>query len=421
MIIDKVKIHVKAGNGGDGCVSFRREKYVSHGGPDGGDGGRGGDVIFTVAEGENTLLNFKYKRKFEAENGQNGMQRKFFGKSGEDLYIPVPRGTVIKDPKSGKVIHDMSDGLDFTAARGGRGGWGNTHFATPTRQAPRFAKSGTAGEEAELLLELKMLADVGLAGYPNVGKSTLLSRVSEAKPKIADYHFTTLTPNLGVCRVHDQTFVMADIPGLIEGAADGVGLGHDFLRHIERCRLVVHMFDISCSERDDPLQDIMTINNELSRYSEELASRPQILVANKADSGYFDEHLEAIKAFADSRGQELYLISAYTGEGVDRLMNAIAAKLETLPPVKHYEADYVPPEAEALSHDVEVRVVDGIYYVTGEWLKRITAQIYFDDYESLRYFERILRNEGVIRALEDAGIQENDTVDIYGMQFDFVY
>ncbi len=421
MFIDKVTIHVKAGNGGNGCVSFRREKYVSHGGPDGGDGGKGGNIVFVIDEGANTLLDFKYHRKFIAGNGEDGQTRKFFGRSADDLLIKVPLGTVIKDPATGAVIHDMSDGEPYIAAKGGRGGWGNVHFATPTRQAPRFAKSGTEGEEYDLLLELKVLADVGLAGYPNVGKSTLLSRVSAARPKIANYHFTTLSPNLGVCEVYGQTFVMADIPGLIEGAADGVGLGHDFLRHIERCRLIVHIFDISCSEREDPLQDIKTINNELERYSSELASRPQILVANKADAGYIEEMLDEVKQYADKNGCELYLISAYTGEGVDALMQAIAAKLKTLPPVKVFEPELVREQTAETSHEVTVKRQNDVFHVEGEWLRRLISDTNFDDYESLSHFQRILRSEGVIDALEKAGIEEEMTVEMYGLEFDFYY
>ncbi len=420
MFIDKVTIYIKAGNGGNGCVSFRREKYVAKGGPDGGDGGRGGNIVFVVDEGENTLLNFKYRRKFVAANGGDGMPKKFYGKSAEDLIIPVPRGTILRDPESGLVIHDMSDGKPFIAAKGGRGGWGNTHFSTPTRQVPRFAKSGTLGVERNITLELKMLADVGLVGFPNVGKSTLLSEVTAARPKIANYHFTTLAPNLGVVSVYDKSFVMADIPGLIEGASDGLGLGHDFLRHIDRCRLILHVFDISASERENPLEDIIKINAELEKYSPELASRPQILVANKIDLGYSDEHLEEVKKYADENGCELHLISGGLSEGVPELMKSVAKILATLPPITYYEEEYVeiPKESDM---SVKVEVVDGIYVVTGEWLIRLCNDINFDDYESLQFFQRVLRDKGVIQALEDAGIQEGDTVSIYDIEFDFMY
>ncbi len=420
MFIDKVQIYIKAGDGGNGAVSFRREKYVSHGGPDGGDGGRGGNIVFVVDEGENTLLDFKYRRKFVAENGANGMGKRCHGKGGEDLQIPVPRGTILRDPESGLVIHDMSDGLPYIAAKGGKGGWGNTHFATPTRQVPRFAKSGTKGAEKNILLELKMLADVGLVGFPNVGKSTLLSEVSSARPKIANYHFTTLAPNLGVVTVYDKSFVMADIPGLIEGASDGLGLGHEFLRHIDRCRLILHVFDISASEREDPLEDILSINEELKKYSPELASRPQILVANKMDLGYSEEHLERVKAYAEENDCRLFLICGVLSEGVPELMKAVVDKLAELPPMTYYEEEYVETIAEN-DDSVSVEIVDGIYNVVGEWLIRLCNDINFDDYESLQYFQRILREKGVIKALEDAGIEEGQTVSIYGIEFEFYY
>jgi len=420
VFIDKVTIYIKAGDGGNGCVSFRREKYVAKGGPDGGDGGKGGNVVFVIAEGENTLLNFKYRRKFVAQNGSDGMPKKFYGKNGEDLIIPVPQGTILRDPDSGLVIHDMSDGKPYIAAKGGKGGWGNTHFATPTRQVPRFAKSGTKGAEKNITLELKMLADVGLVGFPNVGKSTLLSEVTAARPKIANYHFTTLAPNLGVVSVYDKSFVMADIPGLIEGASEGLGLGHDFLRHIDRCRLILHVFDISASERENPLQDILKINAELEKYSPELASRPQILVANKIDLDYTEEHLAEVKAYAEEQGCELFLISGGLSEGVGELMKAVSAKLQELPPLVYYEEEYVEmPDTNDMS--VKVEVVNGVYNVIGEWLIRLCNDINFDDYESLQFFQRVLRDKGVIKALEDAGIQEGDTVSIYDVEFDFMY
>ncbi|MBR6755080.1 MAG: GTPase ObgE [Clostridia bacterium] len=420
MFIDKVTIYIKAGDGGNGCVSFRREKYVAKGGPDGGDGGRGGNIVFVVNEGENTLLNFKYRRKFVAPNGADGIGKRCHGKGGADLEIPVPPGTILRDPESGLVIHDMSDGLPFVAARGGKGGWGNSHFATPTRQVPRFAKSGTDGRERNITLELKMLADVGLVGFPNVGKSTLLSEVSSARPKIANYHFTTLSPNLGVVTVYDKSFVMADIPGLIEGASDGLGLGHDFLRHIDRCRLILHIFDISASEREDPLEDILKINSELEKYSPELASRPQILVGNKIDLGYSEEHLDRIKKYAEETGSELFLIAGGLDEGVADLLKAVAKKLSDLPPIVYYDEEYIETE-EKEDMSVSVEVVDGVYEVKGEWLIRLCNDINFDDYESLQFFQRVLRDKGVIQALEDAGVQEGDTVSMYGIEFDFMY
>ncbi|MBR6594429.1 MAG: GTPase ObgE [Clostridia bacterium] len=420
-MIDKVAITIKAGKGGDGAVSFRREKYVAKGGPDGGDGGKGGNIVFVVDEGTNTLLDYKNRRKFKAPDGDNGQGRKFAGKSGADLKLPVPRGTVIKDTNTGRVIHDMSDGLPYIAAKGGRGGWGNTHFATATRQVPRFAKNGFEGEYKELTLELKMLADVGLAGFPNVGKSTLLSKISAANPKVANYHFTTLAPNLGVVRIYEKDFVVADIPGLIEGASEGLGLGHDFLRHIDRCRLILHIFDLSASEREDPLEDIKKINAELKKYSADLASRPQILVGNKIDTGYDKDTLARIKRYAARKGQKLFLMSGLTGQGIDELMRYVAELLDTLPPLTTYESEMTEDiEIDYTDRSVEIKREDGVYHVEGEWIKRVCGGVNFDDRESLMFFQRVLKNSGVIKALEDAGVQDGDTVEIYGIEFDFV-
>ena len=419
MFIDKVDIFVKAGKGGDGSISFRREKYVSHGGPDGGDGGKGGDIIFSVEDGDSTLFAYKYHRKFVASNGENGANKKFHGKNGEDIVLKVPRGTIIRHKESGKIIHDMSDGNDFVIAHGGKGGWGNTHFATATRQTPHFAKVGREGESYELTLELKMLADVGLIGYPNVGKSTLLSMVSSARPKIADYHFTTLSPNLGVISAYEKNFIMADIPGLVEGASEGKGLGHEFLRHIERCRLLVHVFDISASERPDPLEDIKQINKELKKYSPELSTRKQILAANKIDEGYDEEVYKKIKAYASRKKQKVFLISAGIGEGLDELLEEISKEVALLPPPVVYEREYYEEAAE--EEPITVRNVNGTYCVTGGKLYRLCENINFDDRESLAYFQRMLREYGVIDALEAKGIHENDTVDIYGIQFEFVF
>lgn len=419
-MIDKVTINIKAGKGGDGAVSFRREKYVAKGGPDGGDGGKGGNVVFVVDDGINTLLDFKNRRKFKAADGDNGQGRKFAGKTGADLKIRVPRGTVIKD-LSGRVIHDMSDGEPFVAAKGGRGGWGNTHFATATRQAPRFAKNGFEGEAWDLVLELKMLADVGLAGFPNVGKSTLLSKISAANPKVANYHFTTLAPNLGVVRIYEKDFVVADIPGLIEGASEGLGLGHDFLRHIDRCRLVLHLFDLSATERDDPLDDIKKINKELKKYSEDLGKRPQILVGNKIDSGYDKETLARIKRYAARKGQKVFLISGLTGEGVNELMQFVSQTLEDLPPLTVYESEVIDlPEIDYTDRSVEIEVEGSTYHVKGDWIKRVCGGVNFDDRESFMFFQRVLKNSGVIQALEDKGISDGDTVEIYGLEFDFI-
>ncbi len=421
MFMDQVEIFVKAGKGGNGCVSFRREKYVSHGGPDGGDGGKGGSVVFVPDEGKNTLLDFRYHRKFLAEDGCDGASRKFMGKYGKDLVIPVPPGTVIRDAETGLVMQDMSECERFVAAKGGRGGWGNTHFATATRQVPRFAKEGLPGEERKLKLELKMLADVGFVGYPNVGKSTLLSVISSAKPKVANYHFTTLSPNLGVISAYGKTFVAADIPGLIEGASEGAGLGHDFLRHVDRCRLLLHLFDVSGSEREDPLQDILRINEELRKYSPSLASRPQILVGNKLDLGYDEAKLAEIRAYADAQGWELHLIAGEIREGVDELMLATVRQLEKLPPIKVYEPEFTPEAPKREDYRVEVRRSGDLFDVTGEWMEKLIDRTDFDSYESLQYFQKVLREKGVIQALEDAGVDEGNTVRMYGVEFDFVF
>lgn len=425
MFIDQTKIYLKAGDGGNGAVSFRREKYVAAGGPDGGDGGRGGSVIFRVDTGANTLLAFRYKHKFEAERGGDGSGAKFHGANGEDCVILVPPGTVIRDAESGKVIHDMSeeDGADYVACRGGRGGWGNRHFATSTRQVPMFAKNGTKGEEREVILELKMLADVGIIGYPSVGKSSLLARISSAKPKIADYHFTTLSPNLGVVRVAgERGFVAADIPGLIEGAAEGAGLGHAFLRHIDRCRLLWHLVDISCFEGRDPIDEVEMINAELDKYSPELADRPQLLVANKVDA--LDREavdIPAFEHFAEVNGWELFYISAATGEGVDVLLRRTAELLETLPPMKVYEREYAPEDAYVGGgKETTIRRENDTFYVEGEWLLNLMGQINFDDYESLNFFQRVLRRSGVFDALEEKGCRDGHTVSIYDFEFEYV-
>ena len=426
MFIDTARITVRAGNGGNGAVAFHREKYIAAGGPDGGDGGRGGDVFFTVDDHMTTLMDFRYKRKYAAANGENGQSKRCTGKSGANLYIRVPRGTVVRDAASGAVMHDMSDGKDWRAAKGGNGGWGNQHFATPTRQAPRFAKNGAPGEEHDLLLELKLLADVGLAGYPNVGKSTLLSVLSAARPKIANYHFTTLQPNLGVVSVGEgRSFVMADIPGLIEGAAEGAGLGHDFLRHVDRCRLIIHVLDASGSEGRDPLDDFETINAELEGWNSELASRKQIVALNKCDIIAGDPDglaaLEALEAELDRRGFEHMRISAATSEGCSALAYRAADLLDTLPPVQYFEPEYVAPLPSAGSaEDVTIEVEDGVFILEGDWLYRVTGSVNFDDYESRMWYERTLREAGIFDRLEALGIKEGDTVSIYDLEFDYV-
>ncbi|CAB1250060.1 ppGpp-binding GTPase involved in cell partitioning, DNA repair and ribosome assembly [Ruminococcaceae bacterium BL-4] len=422
MFIDNAKIHLKAGDGGNGAVTFRREKYVAAGGPDGGDGGKGGNIAFLADDNLSTLADFRYKRKYVAQNGENGRAKRCFGKSGEDMVILVPRGTLIKDAESGRILADVSGEEPQIVLRGGRGGWGNTHFATPTRQVPRFAKPGTPGEEMDVQLELKLLADVGLVGYPNVGKSTLVSVVSEAKPNIANYHFTTLTPVLGVVRIGEgRSFVMADIPGLIEGAWKGAGLGHQFLRHVERCRMLVHVVDVSGSEGRDPKQDFDTINQELEKFDPELAKRPMIVAGNKCDMAS-DEQIADFKAFVEQKGYSFFPIMAAIRYGVDPLLNKISEMLSKLPPIRRYEpqpAPVVPPE-ELGQGEVEIKKEDNIFFVEGKWLLQVIRSVNFDDYESVQYFQRVLIETGVIDKLREAGIQEGDTVSIYDIQFDFI-
>ena len=427
MFIDRVKIYVKAGNGGNGAVSFRREKYVPNGGPDGGDGGRGGNIVFRVNPGDNTLLAFRYHRKFVAEDGGSGLGGKKHGKNGEDVIISVPPGTLLKDAETGKVIFDMAESDTFVVCRGGRGGWGNRHFATPTRQIPRFAKGGTKGEERELLLELKMLADVALIGYPSVGKSSLLSRISAARPKIADYHFTTLSPNLGVVSLGEgKGFVAADIPGLIEGAAEGLGLGHEFLRHTDRCRLLLHVVDIASVEGRNPVEDMEMIDRELFKWSETLAARPQIVVANKCDAlDRTAPYLKDFEAHVKSLGRDLFYVSAATGEGIEALIRKVGEMLETLPPLTVY-APEITPEEQAVGGGVdekktEIAVKDSTYYVEGKWLLNFMGQINFDDYESLQFFQRVLQKNGVFDLLREAGIKDGDTVNIYDFEFEYLY
>ncbi len=422
MFVDIAKIKIKAGNGGNGAVTFRREKYVAAGGPDGGDGGKGGNIVFKVDDNLSTLADFRYKRKYVAPNGENGSGGRKNGRGGEDLIIKVPRGTIIREVESGAVMADMSDMDEFIAAKGGKGGWGNPHFATPTRQVPRFAKSGIPGEEWEVTLELKLLADVGLLGFPNVGKSTLVSVVSQAKPIIANYHFTTLTPVLGVVSLGEgSSFVMADIPGLIEGAGDGVGLGHEFLRHVDRCRLLVHIVDAAGSEGRDPIEDFEIINKELEKFDPELAKRPQIVAANKIDLAS-DEQLEKLRNYFESKGYEFYTMCAPITEGTDKLISAVWNKLQTLPPIKKYEAEAIPLEMFEKQNDkgFTIRVEDDVYFVEAPWLLKILQRTDLDDYESLQYFQRILISSGIIDALRERGICEGDTVSIYDLEFDFV-
>ena len=422
MFVDKVRITVVGGRGGDGAVAFHREKYVAAGGPDGGDGGHGGSVILRVNDNLSTLLDFRYKRKYAAQSGDNGQGRSMSGKRGEPLIIQVPRGTVVRDAETNQIIVDMSTGEDFVIAKGGRGGWGNAHYATPTRQVPRFAKAGLPGQERDVIMELKLLADVGLVGFPNVGKSTLLSVTSNARPKIANYHFTTLYPNLGVIYVDEGvSFVMADIPGIIEGAADGAGLGHDFLRHIDRCRLLVHIVDVSGSEARDPVEDFDAICEELKNYSVDLSNRPMIVAANKCDLLMPEsDNLERLRTHVEAAGCEFYEISAGTTQGTKNLMRVVAEKLRTLPPVTIYEPEYVAPVAEAGDpNNLEIEHYGSTWVITGTWLERLVMNINFDDYESRNYFDTQLHKCGLFKRLEEMGIQDGDVVDIYNFEFEY--
>ena len=419
--VDEAVISVKAGKGGNGCVSFRREKFVPRGGPDGGDGGDGGSIIVQVDDNMSTLMDFRYKRKYVAGSGVDGQGGRKSGKDGESLTIRVPRGTLIRDAETGEIIKDMSDKEPFVLCKGGRGGWGNQHFATPTRQVPRFAKAGLPGESHDVILELKLLADVGLVGFPNVGKSTLLSVVSKAHPKIANYHFTTLYPNLGVVYVDDGvSFVMADIPGIIEGASEGAGLGHDFLRHIDRCRLLVHLVDVSGSEGRDPVADFDAINEELKNYSPELAKRPQIVVGNKTDLLQEPEKLEELKAHVEETGYTFLEMSAATHQGTRELVQTIGRMLMQLPPVMVYEPEYVPrpPEVDT-SQPLNIQVEDNTWLVEGPWLQRLMANINFSDYESRMYFDKMLRQSGLFDRLEQMGIQDGDIVSMYDLEFEY--
>lgn len=423
MFVDSAKIYIEAGKGGNGHVSFHREKYVAAGGPDGGDGGNGGNVVFRADTQLATLMDFRYKRKYKAQNGEDGRPAKCRGKNGEDILIKVPCGTVIKNAATGGVIADLTyDGEEFIAAKGGSGGFGNVHFATPTRQVPRFAKPGLKGQQLEVILELKLLADVGLLGFPNVGKSTLLSKVSDAQPKIADYHFTTLVPNLGVVKIGEgASFVIADIPGLIEGASEGVGLGHAFLRHVERTRLLIHIVDASSIEGRDPIQDFDIINEELKKHSEKLAERPQIVVANKSDLGINAEIKDEFIAEMKRRGYPVFEISAATGKGVSDLINFAYRTLENIPKEPLYDVIEAVPETELKGDDFTVTVENGVYVVEGGYIEYLIDSTNFDDNESVQHFQTALKRKGIIAALEEKGIQENDTVRMYDIEFDFVY
>ena len=424
MFVDQAKIYIKAGDGGDGAVSFHREKYVAAGGPDGGDGGKGGDIVFVVDENISNLIDFRYKRKYVAEKGQNGGAKNCSGRNAPDLVVKVPRGTVVKEIKSGRILADLSTDEPAVIAHGGKGGRGNAHFATSTRQIPKFAKPGFRGDEYEVMLELKLIADVGLVGFPNVGKSTLISVVSAAKPKIANYHFTTLTPVLGVVKIEEgKSFVMADIPGLIEGASEGVGLGHEFLRHVERCRLIVHVIDVSGSEGRDPIEDFKAINHELENFSMELAEAPQIVAANKSDMAT-PEQVERLRNYVEDQGLLFFEISAATTKGTKELIYGVWERLSVLPPVKQFEAQPLTQEElddKLISKkDFRVTVEDGVYFVEADWLLDILRTANMDDYSSLQYFQNVLRTSGIIDKLEEMGIEEGDTVSIFDFEFEYL-
>lgn len=423
MFADKVNISIKAGDGGNGAVSFHREKYVAAGGPDGGDGGKGSDIVFVADDSLSTLIDFRYKKKYVAPNGEPGGAKRCSGKSMEPTVIRVPRGTVVKDAKTGRIMADISGDEPVVIARGGKGGWGNMHFATPTRQIPRFSKPGFPGEKFEVTLELKLLADVGLVGFPNVGKSTLISVVSAAKPKIANYHFTTLTPVLGVVKRGEKSFVMADIPGLIEGASEGAGLGHEFLRHVERCRLIIHVVDVSGIEGRDPIEDYEKINAELANFSEDLSKLPQIVAANKCDLAD-EKQIARFEEYIAGKGLKMFRISAATTEGTAELMDEACAELDKLPPVKRFEP--TPLSLEELEKMAEekrsfsITNEDGVFIVTADWLAPILYNCNMEDYESLQYFQRVLRQSGIIDELERMGIEEDDVVSIYDFEFNYV-
>ncbi|MBQ9941632.1 MAG: GTPase ObgE [Christensenellaceae bacterium] len=423
MIVDKVKIFIKAGNGGNGAISFHREKYVNAGGPDGGDGGKGGDLIFQASDEMRTLVDFRFAKKFSAENGSNGAKNNMTGKAGEDLIVKVPVGTVVIDEETGRVVADMHSKEPRVILKGGRGGKGNARFATPTRRTPRFSTPGRKTVGRSVILELKSIADVGLLGFPNVGKSTLLSVVSSAKPKIADYHFTTLKPNLGVVRVREESFVMADIPGLIEGAADGVGLGHDFLRHVERTRMMVHVVDASGIEGRDPVDDYEKIRHELELYSPELATRPEIVAANKMDITGAEEGYRRLKEKLEPLGIPVFPISAAARKDVGRLLDAVAAKLKELPPPQVMEEEGVIEEWEIMGTEMTFetgRGEDGIAEVNGTVVDEIFARIDPSDPASMRHFAKLLEDFGIIKALREMGVKDGEEVRLNGETFDFV-
>lgn len=421
MFVDIAKVFIKSGDGGNGAVSFRREKYVPFGGPDGGDAGKGGDVIFVVDASMRTLLDFKYKKKHIAERGENGAGSNMYGKDGKNLIIKVPVGTVVRDAETNKVIADLKeDGQQVTAAYGGKGGKGNARFATATRQAPDFAQPGMPGEERWVVLELKLLADVGLVGFPNVGKSTILSMVTGAKPKIANYHFTTLTPNLGVVEIPGvNSFVLADIPGLIEGAHEGVGLGIEFLRHVERTKVLIHVIDVSGIEGRDPIDDYYKINEELKLYSDKLSKKPQIIAANKVDITGADENFEKLKEEADKLGLKLFKISAATNQGLRELMLYAGSLLDTVEEEEIQEDEMFMPEEKRFTYEIS-RADDGAFEVSGSYVDRLLLKVNIYDSESLKYFHKVLDRSGIIKQLRELGAEDGDIVRMNDFEFEFI-
>ena len=422
MFVDRVKIHVKGGNGGNGMVSFFRAKYITHGGPDGGDGGRGGDVIFVGDESMGTLMDFRYKRMFKAGNGQDGGKRNCFGKDGESVVIKVPVGTVIREAESGKIMADITKhGEEKILIHGGKGGKGNQHFATPTRQAPRYAEPGRVAKEYDVILELKLIADVGLIGFPNVGKSTLLSMVTNANPKIANYHFTTLAPNLGVVEGrYGDSFVLADIPGLVEGASEGVGLGHAFLRHVERTKVFIHVVDAAGVEGDDPVENVRKINQELEAYNPELMKRPQVIAANKTDIPGSEENVERLKEAYEKEGFEVFPISAATNKGLDELLTKVAEILKNYPEDIVFEEEYEEYDEVAVDQEpFTIEIEDEVYVVRGVGVEKMIGYTNIDTEKGFAFFQRYLKEKGIIEALEEKGIQEGDTVRIYDMELEF--
>jgi GTP-binding protein len=425
MFADRAKIFIRSGKGGDGHVSFRRELFVPNGGPDGGDGGKGGDVIFVVDEGLNTLTDFRHKRKYCAGDGEQGGKKKCHGANGQDIIIKVPVGTVIKDAETGKVIMDMSNAnVKEIILKGGKGGLGNMNFATPTMQAPKYAQPGQPSRELNVTLELKVIADVGLVGFPNVGKSTLLSRVTNAKPKIANYHFTTLNPNLGVVDLAEgKGFVIADIPGLIEGASEGIGLGHEFLRHIERTKVIIHMVDAASTEGRDPIQDIYTINKELENYNEQIAKRPQVIAANKIDAIYSEDEdpVQKIRDEFEPRGIKVFAISAVSGKGLKELLFYVNELLETLDPEPIvFEKEFFEAEAVLADEPYTIEIEeDGVYVVEGPKIDKMLGYTNLESEKGFAFFQRFLKDNGILEELEKAGIEEGDTVRMYGLEFDY--